>query len=112
MIGSIPDGKIQQMRDGFDIYELVSRYVELKRSGANHVGLCPFHTEKSPSFSVNPGRQMFKCFGCGVGGDAFEFLMRIEGLSFPEAAQRIAGEMGIDIAERKLSGEEERRRQE
>ncbi len=112
MSAGIPDDKIQQMRDGFDIYELVSRYVQLKRSGANHVGLCPFHTEKSPSFSVNPGRQMFKCFGCGVGGDAFEFLMRIEGLSFPEAAQRIAGEMGIDIAERKLSGEEERRRQE
>lgn len=112
MTGSIPDEKIQQMRDGFDIFELVSRYVPLKRSGANHVGLCPFHAEKSPSFSVNPGRQIFKCFGCGVGGDAFEFLMRIEGLSFPEAAQRIAGEMGIDIEERKLSGEEDRRRQE
>ena len=112
MIGSIPDEKLQQMRDGFDIYELVSRYVPLKRSGANHVGLCPFHAEKSPSFSVNPGRQIFKCFGCGVGGDVFEFLMRVEGLSFPEAAQRIAGEMGIDIEERKLSGEEDRRRQE
>ncbi len=112
MIGSIPDDKIQQMRDGFDIYELVSRYVQLKRSGANYVGLCPFHTEKSPSFSVNSGRQIFKCFGCGVGGDVFEFLMRIEGLNFPEAAQRIAGEMGIDVAERKLSLEEDRRRQE
>ena len=112
MTGNIPDDKIQQMRDGVDIYELVSRYVQLKRSGANHVGLCPFHSEKSPSFSVNPGRQIFKCFGCGVGGDAFEFLMRIEGLSFPEAAQRIAGEMGIDIEERKLSAEEDRRRQE
>ena len=112
MTGNIPDDKIQQMRDGVDIYELVSRYVQLKRSGANHVGLCPFHSEKSPSFSVNPGRQIFKCFGCGVGGDAFEYLMRIEGLSFPEAAQRIAGEMGIDIEERKLSAEEDRRRQE
>jgi DNA primase len=112
MIGSIPDEKIQQMRDGFDIFELVSRYVQLKRSGANHVGLCPFHAEKSPSFSVNTGRQMFKCFGCGVGGDVFEFLMRVEGLNFPEAAQRIAGEMGIDIEERKLSAEEDRRRQE
>ncbi len=112
MIGSIPDEKIQQMRDGFDIFELVSRYVQLKRSGANHVGLCPFHAEKSPSFSVNTGRQIFKCFGCGVGGDVFEFLMRIEGLNFPEAAQRIAGEMGIDIEERKLSAEEDRRRQE
>jgi DNA primase len=112
MTGSIPDDKIQQMRDGVDIFELVSRYVQLKRSGANHVGLCPFHTEKSPSFSVNTGRQIFKCFGCGVGGDAFEFLMRIEGLSFPEAAQRIAGEMGIEIEERKISPEEDRRRRE
>lgn len=112
MIGSIPDDKIQQMRDGFNIFELVSRYVPLKRSGANYVGLCPFHAEKSPSFSVNTGRQIFKCFGCGVGGDVFEFLMRIEGLNFPEAAQRIAGEMGIDIEERKLSAEEDRRRQE
>lgn len=113
MTGSIPDDKIQQMRDGVDIYELVSRYVQLKRSGAsNYVGLCPFHAEKSPSFSVNPGRQIFKCFGCGVGGDAFEFLMRMEGLSFPEAARRIAGEMGIDIEERRLSPEEEQRRQE
>jgi len=112
MTGSIPDDKIQQMRDGFDIFELVSRYVQLKRTGANHVGLCPFHAEKSPSFSVNSGRQIFKCFGCGVGGDVFEFLMKIEGLSFPEAVQRIAGEMGIDIAERKLSAEEDRRRQE
>jgi DNA primase len=110
MTGSIPDDKIQQMRDGYDIYELVSRYVQLKRSGANHVGLCPFHAEKSPSFSVNPGRQIFKCFGCGVGGDVFEFLMRIEGLNFPEAAQRIAAEMGIDIEERKASAEEDRRR--
>ncbi len=112
MTGNIPDDKIQLMREGVDILELVSRYVQLKRSGANHVGLCPFHTEKTPSFSVNPGRQIFKCFGCGVGGDAFEFLMRIEGLSFPEAALRIASEMGIDIEERRLSPEEERRRQE
>ncbi|WP_020676993.1 DNA primase [Geopsychrobacter electrodiphilus] len=112
MKGSIPDDKIQQMRDGADMFELVSRYVQLKRSGANYVGLCPFHSEKSPSFSVNPGRQIFKCFGCGVGGDAFEFLMKIEGLSFPEAARRIAGEVGVDIEETQLSPEEDRRRQE
>ncbi len=112
MTGSIPDEKIQQIREGADIFELVSRYVSLKRSGANHVGLCPFHAEKSPSFSVNPGRQIFKCFGCGVGGDAFEFLMKIEGLSFPEAARKIAGELGVDIETRKISPEEERRRKE
>ncbi len=112
MTGSIPDDKIQLMREGVDLLELVSRYVQLKRSGANHVGLCPFHSEKTPSFSVNPGRQIFKCFGCGVGGDAFEFLMRIEGLSFPDAARRIAGEMGVDIEERRLTPAEEQRRQE
>lgn len=112
MIGSIPEEKIQLMRDGVDIVGLISRYVSLKRTGSNHVGLCPFHAEKTPSFSVSAGRQIFKCFGCGLGGDAFEFLMRMEGLSFVEAATRIAGEMGIDLEQRQLSPAQVQQREE
>jgi DNA primase len=112
MIGSIPEEKIQLMRDGVDIVGLISRYVSLKRTGSNHVGLCPFHAEKTPSFSVSAGRQIFKCFGCGVGGDAFEFLMRIEGLNFVEAATRVAAEMGIDLEPRQLSPAQEQQREE
>lgn len=112
MIGAIPEDKIQLMRDSVDIVGLVSRYVSLKRAGGNHVGLCPFHAEKTPSFSVSPGRQIFKCFGCGVGGDAFEFLMRIEGLNFVEAAKRIAAETGIDLEQRQLSPAQEQQREE
>jgi len=77
MTGQIGDDKIHEVRERMDIVELVSSYVSLKRSGANHMGLCPFHSEKSPSFSVNAGRQFFHCFGCGVGGDVFSFLMKM-----------------------------------
>ena len=75
--GQIVEAKINEVRERTDIVELVSRYVSLKRSGANHMGLCPFHSEKSPSFSVHAGRQFYHCFGCGVGGDVFSFLMQI-----------------------------------
>ena len=74
--GQISESKINEVREQTDIVELISQYVSLKRSGANHTGLCPFHSEKSPSFSVNAARQFFHCFGCGVGGDVFSFLMK------------------------------------
>lgn len=112
MTGQIGDDKIHEVRERMDIVELISGYVSLKRSGANHMGLCPFHSEKSPSFSVNAGRQFFHCFGCGVGGDAFSFLMKIEGLAFPDAVRRLAERTGIELEERRLSPEEERRQQE
>lgn len=112
MTGQIGDDKIHEVRERMDIVELVSGYVSLKRSGANHMGLCPFHSEKSPSFSVNAGRQFFHCFGCGVGGDAFSFLMKVEGLSFPDAVRRLAERTGVELEERRLSPEEERRQQE
>jgi DNA primase len=104
----ISDSKINEIRERTDIVELVSQYVGLKRSGANHSGLCPFHAEKTPSFSVNAARQFYHCFGCGAGGDAFSFLMAIEGLSFPEAVRRLAERLGIDLEEEQLSPEEER----
>ncbi len=109
MTGQISEGKINEVRERTDIVELISQYVSLKRSGVNHMGLCPFHSEKSPSFSVNAARQFFHCFGCGVGGDAFSFLMQIEGLAFPDAVRRLAERIGIDLEERTPSPEEELR---
>jgi len=98
-LGRIPEQTIQEVRDRIDIVDLVGRYVELKRAGRNFKGLCPFHNEKSPSFNVNPDRQIFHCFGCGEGGDVFGFLIRREGLTFPEAARQLASECGIEIPE-------------
>ena len=74
----IPEAIIQRTRDATDIVELISGYVKLKKRGQNYVGLCPFHSEKTPSFSVNPARQIFHCFGCGAGGDVFRFVERAE----------------------------------
>ncbi len=111
MTGQITEAKINEVRERSDIIELVSQYLSLKRAGANHLGLCPFHSEKSPSFSVHAGRQFYHCFGCGVGGDVFSFLMKIEGLAFPDAVKRLAERAGIEIEERQLSPEEERRQQ-
>ncbi|PLX98056.1 MAG: DNA primase [Desulfuromonas sp.] len=111
MSGQISESKIAEVRERTDIIELVSQYVTLKRAGNNHTGLCPFHSEKSPSFSVNDAQQFFHCFGCGVGGDVFSFLMKIEGLAFPDAVRRLAERAGIDLEERTLTPEEERRQQ-
>ncbi len=93
----IPPEKLQEILERTDIVALVSRFVELKRSGRAFKGLCPFHGERTPSFSVSPERRRFKCFGCGEGGDAIRFLMLREGLGFVEAARRLAGEAGIPI---------------
>jgi DNA primase len=91
------DDIISRVRDSIDIVDVVSGYVSLKKSGKNHVGLCPFHTEKTPSFSVNPDKQIFHCFGCGAGGDVFKFLELQEGLNFPEAVRSLAGRSGITL---------------
>ncbi len=112
MTGRISEDKIQEIRERIDIVELVSSYLPLKRSGANHLGLCPFHSEKTPSFNVNAPRQIFHCFGCGVGGDVFSFIMRMEGLSFPEAIRRLAERAGIEIEEEQLTPAEEQQRHE
>jgi DNA primase len=88
---------LDQIRAGIDIVELVGRFVNLKKSGANWKGLCPFHGEKTPSFMVNPAKGIFHCFGCGVGGDAFGFLMRQDKLSFPEAVRALAPVAGVTL---------------
>ncbi|MCP4036494.1 MAG: DNA primase [bacterium] len=98
-MGRIPEETIQTIRDRIDIVSLIGRYVELKKAGRNYKGRCPFHDEKTPSFNVNPERQIFHCFGCQVGGNAINFLMRHEGLSFPEAVRNLAGEVGVEVPE-------------
>ncbi len=102
----IPDHLIDEVRDSADIVELVSEYLPLKKRGKNYFGLCPFHQEKTPSFSVNPEKQIFHCFGCGIGGNVFSFLMQTEKISFTEAVKILAEKAGINIREiRSLSGD-------
>ncbi len=91
------DEIIDEVRQTNDIVDIISQYVHLKRSGRNYFGLCPFHSEKSPSFSVSPEKQIFHCFGCGVGGNVFTFLTKIEGISFVEAVQELAERSNIQL---------------
>lgn len=91
------DNLKEQVRAASDIVEVIGAYIPLKKAGANFVALCPFHREKTPSFNVNPQRQIFRCFGCGKGGDVFRFVMDYEGLTFPEALRRLAERAGLRI---------------
>lgn len=93
----IPEDKIAELRDRADIVAIIGEVVPLKRAGTNWKGLCPFHQEKSPSFNVNPGRQIFHCFGCHVGGDVIAFVMKLEGLSFIEAVRSLAAKSGVEL---------------
>ena len=108
----IPDDKIQEVRERASILDIVSEYVSLRKSGANYQGLCPFHGEKTPSFSVNPARGIFHCFGCGVGGNVVTFIMRIEGLAFPEAVKSLAKRVGVVIEDRPRTVAEQKRQDE
>ena len=103
----LPPELIDRIRESADIVAVVSEHVQLKRTGKTWKALCPFHQEKTPSFHVNPDRQIFKCFGCGEGGDVFRFLMEFEKLSFPEAAEMLATASGIPIPRRNWTGPEE-----
>ncbi|WP_169791514.1 DNA primase [Sandaracinus amylolyticus] len=94
----IADDKIAEIRERTDVVALIGEYVALKRAGAQFKGLCPFHSEKTPSFHVHPERQFFHCFGCQASGDAFAFVMKLEGRSFIEAARMLAERAGIEIA--------------
>ena len=105
----IPEEKIKEVRNAADIYEIISESVVLKKTGKNYQGLCPFHAEKTPSFSVNPSKQIFYCFGCGTGGDAIDFLMKKEGMNFPEAVRDLARRTGINIPEEQVSPEQKKR---
>jgi len=105
----IPDDKIADVRNTADIVDLISEYVVLKRVGKNFLGLCPFHAEKTPSFTVSPEKQIFHCFGCGQGGNVFNFVMQYQNLSFPEAVRFVAKKYGIEISARNMSAAQKRK---
>jgi DNA primase len=93
----LTEDKISEIRDSVDLVVLISEYIPLRRQGARYVGLCPFHTEKSPSFGVSRGKNFYYCFGCHASGDAISFLRHVEGLGFPEALEKLAERSGIEI---------------
>ncbi|MGN9164612.1 DNA primase [Tissierellaceae bacterium HCP3S3_D8] len=99
MASYISDETIEKVKDRCDILEIVSDYVPLKKSGANYLGLCPFHNEKTPSFTVSDTRQFYHCFGCGEGGDSISFIMKKENMDFVEAVKFLANKYGIEIKE-------------
>ncbi|BBG64709.1 DNA primase [Hydrogenimonas sp.] len=107
----IDNNSIEQLKQTVDIVDVVGNYVELKKSGSNFQGLCPFHDENSPSFVVSPSKQLYKCFGCGAGGDAIKFLMEFEKLSYPEAIEKLASQYNFTLRYTKgeKSGNSERR---
>jgi len=105
----IPEDKISEIKNTANIVEVVSEVVLLKKTGKNYIGLCPFHSEKTPSFTVSPAKQIFYCFGCAAGGNVFSFLMKHDGISFPDAAKILARRYGIDIPVRTMSPEQKRR---
>lgn len=103
---------VDEVLRGNDIVDIVSSHVHLQKRGANYQGLCPFHNEKTPSFNVSPSRQIFKCFGCGVGGNALTFLMKYDNLSFPEALQQLADRAGVKLPEADQSEQSKKRQEE
>lgn len=102
----IKQESIDEVRSRMDIYEVVSKHVQLKKNGNSWLGLCPFHKEKTPSFRVTPSKQIYKCFGCGEGGDAIAFIMKHEKQGFIEAIQTIAGQYNITLEEDKTAPQE------
>ena len=109
---AIPERFLEELSDRVNIVEVVSAYVPLTKKGTNYWGLCPFHHEKTPSFSVNEDKQIFHCFGCGKGGGVYRFLMEMESLSFPEAVQKLAQQEGMTVPDQGRGGQnwQERRR--
>ena len=100
-----PDEVIEEVRMKNDIVDVISGYVKLQKKGANYFGLCPFHNEKSPSFSVSPGKQMYYCFGCGAGGNVFTFIMEYENYTFQEALSSLADRAGVNLPKMEYSRE-------
>ena len=91
------DDIVEEVRSRTDIVDVVSQYVKLHKRGSNYVGLCPFHNEKTGSFTVSAGKQMYYCFGCGAGGNVITFLMNYENATFPEVLQELAGRAGVEL---------------
>ncbi len=103
---SIPDDIVEQIRERADILEIISEYLTISKQGRNYTGLCPFHSEKTPSFSVNRDKQMYYCFGCGAGGDIFSFIMNKDKLTFPEVVEKLARKYHIELPKEELSPEQ------
>lgn len=103
-----PDEIIEEVRERNDIVDVISSYVKLKRTGSNYVGLCPFHNEKTPSFSVSGNKQMYYCFGCGAGGNVFTFMMEYENFSFVESVKYLAERAGVELPDEEYSSEVKR----
>ena len=103
-----PDDLVEEIRLRSDVVDIIGSYVHLKKSGANYVGLCPFHNEKTGSFTVSPIRQTFKCFGCGVGGNVITFLMKYENMTFQETIKFLADRAGVKLPEFELSVEKKK----
>lgn len=105
-----PDEVIEEVRSSNNIVDIIGSYVRLQKKGSSYFGLCPFHNEKSPSFSVSPNKQMYYCFGCGAGGNVFTFIMEYENQTFPEAVKILADRAGIALPEAELTEEQKRER--
>lgn len=103
MARSIPEETIRRIKNVANIVDIIGEYVVLKKAGRNFIGLCPFHAEKTPSFSVSPEKQIFYCFGCHSGGNVYSFLMQHQGLSFPEAVRSLGNRLGIEVAQQELT---------
>ena len=108
----VPESKIEEIRSSASIVGVISGYVQLRKRGRNYIGLCPFHSEKTPSFTVSEDKQIFHCFGCHAGGNVFKFLMDYEKISFIEAVQELAGQLGINIEYESTPGDEKQSEQE
>jgi DNA primase len=93
----IPQDKIEQIKDANDIVEVLSDYLQVKKSGSNYKALCPFHQEKTPSFMISPAKQIFHCFGCHAGGNVFTFMQKVEGISFIESVKILAKRANIEL---------------
>jgi DNA primase (bacterial type) len=105
-VARIPREIVEAVRERTDLVEVIGRHVSLQKRGGSHVGLCPFHQEKTPSFHVVSHKQFYHCFGCGASGDVFRFLQEIEGLGFVEAVRELAGPAGVEIREESLTAAE------
>lgn len=104
-----PEELIEEVRQKNDIVDVISSYVSLQKKGSNYMCCCPFHGEKTPSFSVNRARQIYKCFGCGEGGNVITFVMKYENCTFPEALKMLAEKAGVELPQAEYSEEAKRR---
>ena len=102
------DELIEEVRSRNDIVDVIGSYVHLQKKGSTYFGLCPFHNEKTGSFSVSPNKQMYYCFGCGAGGNVFTFLMQYENFTFPEAMQELADRVGIELPKQEMTSAQRR----